>query len=63
MITSYKSQVHLLLKEMGQEIASGYDDSVAEVNTVDSFQGKEKDIVIINCVRSNHYNGVGFMQD
>ena len=33
------------------------------MNTVDSFQGKEKDIVIFNCVRSNKFKSVGFMQD
>ena len=61
-ITSYKSQVHCLLNELG-EYASLYDDKIAEVNTVDSFQGKEKDIVIFNCVRSNQHNQIGFMKD
>jgi len=38
-----------------------------EVNTVDAFQGSEKDIIIFNCVRSNHESMVekslGFLLD
>ncbi|TID30894.1 hypothetical protein CANINC_000486 [Pichia inconspicua] len=33
------------------------------VATVDAFQGREMDFVILSCVRSNTYNTVGFMSD
>ena len=33
-----------------------------EVNTVDGFQGKEKDIVIFSCVRTSPH-GIGFLAD
>lgn len=31
-----------------------------DINTIDSFQGQEKDIIIMSCVRTN---GVGFLAD
>jgi superfamily I DNA and/or RNA helicase len=38
-----------------------------EVNTVDAFQGREKDIILISCVRSNQSaslkGSLGFLVD
>lgn len=34
-----------------------------EIASVDAFQGREKDIIIISCVRSNDYQGIGFLAD
>ena len=34
-----------------------------EVASVDAFQGREKDYIILTCVRSNDHQGIGFLND
>ncbi|KAJ3441452.1 regulator of nonsense transcripts 1-like protein [Anaeramoeba flamelloides] len=34
-----------------------------EVASVDSFQGREKDYIVMSCVRSNEHQGIGFLND
>jgi regulator of nonsense transcripts 1 len=34
-----------------------------EVASVDSFQGREKDYIILSCVRSNEHQGIGFLSE
>jgi hypothetical protein len=63
-IAPYKAQVKELIEMINKhcsEIAQ-----YIEVNTVDSFQGREQEIVIISTVRSNYnsdYSNVGFLND
>lgn len=34
-----------------------------EVASVDAFQGREKDYIVLSCVRSNDHQGIGFLSD
>lgn len=62
-ISPYKQQVQLL-KEQGQHSPAlqEYGDKIS-VNTIDSFQGQERDIVYISMTRSNTENKIGFLSD
>lgn len=68
-ISPYKSQVRQLKNRLGPLCRShecSLQDTI-EVNTVDAFQGREKDIIIFNCVRSNDAptlkSALGFLID
>jgi ATP-dependent RNA/DNA helicase IGHMBP2 len=62
-ITPYSAQVERLVKlaEASEEItALG---KYVTINTVDAFQGQERDIIAIGFVRSNEKSEVGFLSD
>ena len=54
-ITPYSSQRELLVAELQEE----YPD--LEIQSVDGFQGREKEAIIVSLVRSNAYEGLGFI--
>ena len=56
-ITPYAGQVRAIRDALTER-----NDSV-EVNTVDGYQGREKDVIIFSCVRSNSDGNVGFLAD
>ncbi|GLC34608.1 hypothetical protein PLESTM_000216800 [Pleodorina starrii] len=58
-ITPYNAQV-AHLKELRQELSGS---SVLEISSVDGFQGREKEAIIISMVRSNDAGEVGFLSD
>ena len=57
-ITPYNAQV-ALLKEMRPDRLSGH----LEISSVDGFQGREKEAIVICMVRSNDKREVGFLAD
>ena len=62
-ISPYKQQVNILreLVDASSDLKN-YENSIS-VNTIDSFQGQERDIVIISMTRSNDKGEIGFLQD
>lgn len=61
-ITMYKAQVALMRSLFRARYgAEAVDD--ATFNTVDGFQGQEKDIIVLSCVRSNARGAIGFLGD
>lgn len=53
-ISYYDGQVKLLKKAIKENFPNNISENI-EIGTVDSFQGKEFDITIVSCVRSNNY--------
>lgn len=58
-ISPYRAQVSLIKKQF-QEI---FENKRIEISTVDGFQGREKEVIIISLVRSNDEHEVGFLKD
>ncbi|MFC3563402.1 AAA domain-containing protein [Pedobacter jamesrossensis] len=62
-ISPYKQQVHLLKELMhANPILMAHTDEIS-ANTIDSFQGQERDIVYISLTRSNAEGMIGFLSD
>ena len=61
-ITPYTEQKRELQRQFYQKLGSNYTSEV-EINTVDGFQGREKDIIILSTVRADKTKGVGFLND
>ncbi|TVU14519.1 hypothetical protein EJB05_37994, partial [Eragrostis curvula] len=61
-ISPYKNQVKLL-KDHFRSTFGDQSKEVIDVNTVDGFQGREKEIVIFSCVRCNKEQNIGFVDD
>jgi ATP-dependent RNA/DNA helicase IGHMBP2 len=57
-ISPYSGQVKLLRAKLRAEGSRDL-----EVSTVDSFQGREKEAIVLSCVRSNDRGEVGFLTD
>ena len=66
-ITPYIGQKKLILEKLYlNNLDIDFDfyyNNIINMASVDSFQGKEKDFIIINTVRSNYKNIIGFLKD
>jgi senataxin len=59
-ITPYKRQVRHLRNAFSHSYRGQFRADI-EINTVDGFQGREKDVIIFSCVRSG--DRIGFLDD
>lgn len=63
-VTPYEGQRNFVINYMqlhGSMMKDAYRN--VEVASVDAFQGREKDYIIVSCVRSNSSLGIGFLSD
>lgn len=62
-ISPYKEQIYVLQDQLlHSPVLQIYGDKIS-VNTIDSFQGQERDVVYISMTRSNTENKIGFLSD
>ncbi|MCR8558095.1 AAA family ATPase [Mucilaginibacter sp. BJC16-A38] len=62
-ISPYKEQIRILQELLSNsDVLLPYQDKIS-VNTIDSFQGQERDVVYISMVRSNITGDIGFLAD
>ncbi|KAG7876964.1 hypothetical protein KL937_005083 [Ogataea polymorpha] len=60
-ISPYSAQVSSLRKLLREETEHPFPE--IEISTVDGFQGREKEVIILSLVRSNDSHDVGFLND
>jgi len=56
-ITPYAGQVRTIRDQMPENLHG------VEVRTVDGYQGREKEVIVFSCVRSNKDGNIGFLSD
>ena len=62
-ITPYRAQVDCLQKLADASTVLHPLHKLISINSVDAFQGQERDVIIISFVRSNENSEVGFLSD
>ncbi len=62
-ISPYRAQVQLLRQLLRKNESLKPFRRAITVNTVDGFQGQERDVIIISLVRSNDEGQIGFLRD
>jgi superfamily I DNA and/or RNA helicase len=62
-ISPYRAQVQYLRSQLKKKEFFKPFRSLISVNTVDGFQGQERDVIIISLVRSNDEGQIGFLRD
>ena len=63
MISPYKAQVYYLRRLVNQNKVLKPFRRQITINSVDGFQGQERDVIIISLVRSNEEGNIGFLRE
>ena len=63
LISPYKAQVQFLRQLLKKDSFFKPYRSAITVNTVDGFQGQERDVILISLVRANEEGQIGFLND
>lgn len=61
LISPYKEQVMYMQDAVAED--TKIKDFAIDINTIDGFQGQERDVVYISLVRSNNKSEIGFLND
>ncbi|AFC24368.1 AAA domain-containing protein [Saprospira grandis] len=61
-ISPYREQVRFMQEQMETDFDHFPDDDIT-IDTIDAFQGQERDVVYISLVRSNERGEIGFLKD
>ncbi len=62
-ISPYKAQTEIIKKYIKNSEIPDYAKLITVIDTADSFQGREKDVIIISLTRSNDKGEIGFLND
>ena len=62
-ITPYTAQKVLILKKLKEKYKLNNIIENLKISSVDGFQGREKDFIMVSNVRSNENNQIGFLRD
>lgn len=63
MISPYKAQVQYLRRLVRNDVFFKPYRQAITINTVDGFQGQERDVILISLVRANEEGQIGFLND
>ena len=61
-ISPYNAQVSYIKENIVADF-DHFPDQKLDVNTIDAFQGQERDVIYISLVRSNDAGEIGFLKD
>ena len=61
-ISAYAAQTRMIERALGKALPAAAA-AMVEVSTVDGFQGREKEVILLSCVRASERGGLGFLAD